>query len=56
MACKKKVTNEFKEMVFLIEYRVIPEDTGSISEIMDKMRELGAAEIIDIKVEKRSGD
>jgi hypothetical protein len=56
MASKKKVAKELKEMVFLIEYRVAPEDAGEISEIMDKMREIGAAEIVDIKVEKRSGD
>ena len=48
MVKKQKVTNE---LVFIIEYRVSPEDAGAIGEVMDKMREVGAAEITDVRVE-----
>ena len=46
-----KQRKEVKELVFVIEYRVSPEDTGDISEIIEKMRETGGAEILDVRVE-----
>ena len=47
-----KQRKEVKELVFVIEYRVPPEDSGWISEIIDKMRETGGAEILDVRVEQ----
>lgn len=46
-----KQKNVKKEMVFTIEYRVFPEDAGTIGEVIDMMRELGSADIIDCRVE-----
>ena len=48
MTKQKKVKNE---IVFTIEYRVFPEYAVSIGEVMDKMRELGSADVIDCRVE-----
>lgn len=43
---------KLQELVFLIEYRVSPEDAPSIGEVMGKMREVGSAEIIAVRLEK----
>lgn len=43
---------KLQELVFIIEYRVSPEDAPSIGEVMDKMREVGSAEIITVRLEE----
>ncbi len=43
---------KLQELVFLIEYRVSPENAPSIGEVMGKMREVGSAEIIAVRLEK----
>ena len=45
----KTLPTSRKELVFLIEYRVNPEDAGAIGEVMDKMREHGSADITDVR-------
>lgn len=39
-----------KRILFVIEYEAPVEDAGNISECLDKMREYGRAEIVDVKV------
>lgn len=39
-----------KELIFVIEYRVEPQYCNT-EEILDKLRETGAAEIVDARVE-----
>lgn len=53
MAKQKNVKKEivFTTIVFTIEYRVYPEDAGAIGEVIDKMRELGSADVIACRVE-----
>ena len=48
-----KQKNVKTEMVFTIEYRVSTEDAGTIGEVIDKMREVGAADVIDCRVEPK---
>lgn len=42
-----------KEIVFVIEYRVTAEESHGIAEGLDKLRETGEAEIVDVRVEPR---
>ena len=41
-----------KQMVFVIHYKVNPEDAATIGEVMDKMREYGDSEIVDVFTEE----
>mgnify|MGYP001590786118 CR=1 FL=1 len=47
MAKQKKA---LKKMTFIIEYEINPEDAGAIGEVIDKMRETGVVEILDVTV------
>ena len=40
-----------KELVVIIEYRLDPEEIWDLGESLERLRETGSAEIIDIKVE-----
>lgn len=41
-----------KQLVFVFEYRVDAEDLESLSDILEKMRETGSAEIVDLELEE----
>lgn len=48
LAVKRKLS---KELVVVIEYRLDPEEIWDLGEALERLRETGSAEIIDIKVE-----
>ena len=48
LAVKRKLP---KELVVIIEYRLDPEEIWDLGESLERLRETGSAEIIDIKVE-----
>lgn len=51
---KKKEVNKIKEVVILIEYRVWSEDLGYLGEALENLRQVGAAEILDVRLEEKA--
>ena len=41
-----------KQLVFTFEYRVDVEDLESLQDILEKMRETGSAEVVDLDLEE----
>lgn len=40
-----------KQLVFTFEYRVDVEDLENLADILEKMRETGSAEVVDLELE-----
>jgi hypothetical protein len=42
-----------KELVLIIEYRIDVNQPPNLEEVLDKLREMGAAEVVDMRVEPK---
>lgn len=52
MATRKQKPKLTKKLLFTFEYTVNAEDVEGIPEILEKMRETGAAEIVDVEFDE----